>query len=166
MKKVGRGALTVARYMPIAGFIIRQVAKSDKNKNKNDVYAPIGQRRQALVEGRTLPFILSSNGSGPPPPSVAAKKEEERKRAMARFQEAGMSNPPENDNQSSGRSAGAKAMERAERRRRHIGGHGRQARLELPKEAEWESWATDRLLWLVLMPANKGRRVAFMVIVC
>ncbi|KAJ3873964.1 hypothetical protein F5051DRAFT_417990 [Lentinula edodes] len=183
MKKVGRGALAVARHMPITGLIVRQVSKSKSNENKKqkdeDMYQPIGRRRLSLIEGRALP--LSTGGS--PPHAThgvmqtmarygvhlggtrAEKKEFERRRAMEVFEEAGVTAEGVNNNNyhidySMGK--GARAIERAERRRRGIGGQGRQVKLEVPTGGEGDllrTWATDKLLWFVIMPVEKDMEI-------
>ncbi|KAJ3981473.1 hypothetical protein F5890DRAFT_1417583 [Lentinula detonsa] len=177
MKKVGRGALAVARHMPITGLIVRQVSKSKANDSKKgeDIYQPIGQRRLGLIDGRALP--LSTGGSPPYATQVvmqtmsrygvhlggtrAEKRDFEKRRAMECFEEAGVvdGNGYQVD-YSAGK--GARAIERAEKRRRQIGGQGRQVRLEMPKGPDGDrlrSWAADRLLWLVIMPAEKDMEI-------
>ncbi|KAJ3709788.1 hypothetical protein EV361DRAFT_380923 [Lentinula raphanica] len=175
MKKVGRGALVVARHLPITGLIVRQVSKSkanrDENKKTEDIYQPIAQRRLGLIDGRALP--LSTGGSPPLATQIVmqtmskygvhlggareGKKEMERQRAMEAFDEAGVADGyGYHIDYSIGK--GARAIERAERRRRQIGGQGRQLLLDLPKGPEGDllrSWAADRLLWFVIMPAEK-----------
>ncbi|KAJ4474449.1 hypothetical protein J3R30DRAFT_3295610 [Lentinula aciculospora] len=181
MKKVGRGALAVARHMPITGLIVRQVSKSTKKSNENKkgdvIYQPIGQRRLGLIDGRALP--LSTGGSPPHATHIvmqtmskygvhlggtrAEKKEIERKRAMEVFEQVGVlhgnGNIPRID-YSIGK--GARAIERAEMRRRQIGGQGRQAGLEMPKGIEGDllrTWAVDKSLWFVIMSKEKDMEI-------
>ncbi|KAF9070706.1 hypothetical protein BDP27DRAFT_583683 [Rhodocollybia butyracea] len=169
-KVVSRGALSVARNWPITGLITRHVGKKDtKNAAKDDVYSPIAKRRMALIEGRTLP--LSTSGKPPQTPSsvisilphygVSAhgirspeRKAEEEQLAAQRFQTAGVTS----QGSFNANHPGVRAMERAARRRREIGGTARQIHLETPQGPEGEflkNWAVDKLLWLVIMDESK-----------
>ncbi|KAE9402233.1 hypothetical protein BT96DRAFT_1017793 [Gymnopus androsaceus JB14] len=185
IKKVGRGALTVAQHMPIT-YLVRQAIKAREAKKlestkEEALYQPLGQRRLALIEGRALPTL--SAGGFPPQTTQSItqitsrcgvslsgamreeKKDGERRRAMARFEEAGVSNGNNFIDHSVGR--GARTIARAERRRAQTGGQGRQLRLELPNGDEGallETWAADRLLWVVIMPVEKDADIEDIII--
>ncbi|KIK63955.1 hypothetical protein GYMLUDRAFT_40166 [Collybiopsis luxurians FD-317 M1] len=179
LKKVGRNTLTVAKYLPITGLIVRGAMKAMESKNKSDdTNLPIAQRRLALIEGRALPLLT---GGSPPQAKQdvlqrlshlgatfddipAEKKDRERRRAMERFEEVGLSNTGDSHHVDRSLRKGARAIERAEQRRRQIGGLGRQVKLGLPKGPEGDllksdTWATDELLWIVIMSVAKDADV-------
>ncbi|KAF5391245.1 hypothetical protein D9757_003017 [Collybiopsis confluens] len=178
IQKVGRGALTVARYLPITGLAVRGVMRAmEKSKASDDLNKPIGQRRLALMKGRTLP--LSTGGSPPQVTKSVSKmlshykvsldgtqteeKDWKQERSKERFEQVGVtSNSPGGGGLDHSLSKGARAIERAERRRRQIGGLGRQVKLALPKGPEGDllrDWATDELLWVVIISDAKDATI-------